>query len=103
MLRVLDEEFGSRMNTLFLDDLRHAEELTLGRARQRHWRERVAEKAAHLATRLLQAVGGGGEGSPTARRVRGTAVRVTATRQTSGPFSRYSNANASPPRVASSV
>lgn len=33
----------------------------------------------------------------------GPAARVTATRQTSGPFSRYSNANASSPRVASSV
>ena len=33
----------------------------------------------------------------------GIALRVTATRQTSGPFSRYSKANASSPRVASSV
>jgi cardiolipin synthase A/B len=52
-LMVLDEEFGARMNALFLDDLRDAEEISLGVFRRRAWTSRAAEKAARLATRVL--------------------------------------------------
>lgn len=53
MLMVLDAEFGARMNALFFEDLKHAEEITLDRFRQRRWSERVAEKAARRVARLL--------------------------------------------------
>lgn len=52
-LLVLDAEMGARMNALFLDDLRRAEEISLERFRERSWKERLAERAAHLATRVL--------------------------------------------------
>ena len=52
-LMVLDPEFGRRMDAIFLDDLRHARELTVEQFRQRRWTERMAEWAADLLTRLL--------------------------------------------------
>jgi hypothetical protein len=44
---VLDAEFGATMNVLFLDDVRHAEEITLAAFRERPCSERIVEKAAH--------------------------------------------------------
>ena len=52
-LLVLDPQFGRRMEAIFLDDLRHAREITVDEFRQRPWTERMAEKAADLLTRLL--------------------------------------------------
>ncbi len=52
-LMVLDRGIGARMEEIFLDDLRHSEEITVARFRQRSWIERLAEGAAHLITRLL--------------------------------------------------
>ena len=52
-LMVLDRGIGGRMEEIFLDDLRHSEEITVARFRQRSWIERLAEGAAHLITRLL--------------------------------------------------
>jgi cardiolipin synthase len=42
-----------QMDQIFLDDLRHAEEITLTTFRQRSWWARLAERAAKLVTRLL--------------------------------------------------
>ena len=53
MLMILDRDFGARMHTLFLEDLRHAEEIMLPVFRQRPWRARLAEKAIRRVTRLL--------------------------------------------------
>jgi cardiolipin synthase len=53
MLMVLDRDFGGRMHALFLDDLRHAEEIVLPVFRQRPWSERIAETATRRVTRLL--------------------------------------------------
>ncbi|HUF66445.1 MAG TPA: phospholipase D-like domain-containing protein [Gemmatimonadaceae bacterium] len=53
MLMVLDDEFGMRMNALFLNDLHDAEEITLVTFRQRPWSARLAEKAIRRVTRLL--------------------------------------------------
>jgi cardiolipin synthase len=52
-LMVLDRGIAGRMEEIFLDDLRHSEEITVARFRQRSWIERLAEGAAHLITRLL--------------------------------------------------
>jgi cardiolipin synthase len=52
-LMVLDPEFGRRMDTIFLADLRHAREITAEQFRQRPWTERVGEWGANLITRLL--------------------------------------------------
>ena len=41
-LMVLDAKFGARMNTLFMDDLRHAQQISLEHFRQRSWSERAA-------------------------------------------------------------
>jgi hypothetical protein len=41
------------MDTIFLEDLRYAEEITAKRFRQRSWLQRIAEKSANLLTRLL--------------------------------------------------
>ena len=52
-LMVLDEAFGKEMEDLFLEDLRHSDEITLESFRRRPWAGRAAEKAARLATRVL--------------------------------------------------
>jgi hypothetical protein len=41
------------MHAVFLDDLKHAEEITRERFRRRPWRERILERAASLIQRLL--------------------------------------------------
>jgi cardiolipin synthase len=52
-LMVLDRTGGQNMNRIFLDDLRHAEEITAEAFRSRSWLERAAEWAANSLTRLL--------------------------------------------------
>ncbi len=52
-LMVLDPAIGAEMEQIFRDDLRHAEEMTLERFRQRSWFGRLGETAAGLVTRLL--------------------------------------------------
>ncbi len=52
-LMVLDRTGGQNMNRIFLDDLRHAEEITMEAFRSRSWLERIAERAANSLTRLL--------------------------------------------------
>jgi cardiolipin synthase A/B len=52
-LMVLDPAIGQQMNQVFLDDLRHSEEITLAAFRQRSWLERISERAANLIERLL--------------------------------------------------
>ena len=52
-LMVLDRELGSQMIRLFLDDLRHAKEITREEFRRRPWRQRLAERTANLLTRVL--------------------------------------------------
>jgi hypothetical protein len=50
---VLDRRLGDEMNRIFLEDLRHAQEITLGAFRARSWLQRIAERGANLLTRLL--------------------------------------------------
>lgn len=52
-LMVVDRRIGGRMEEIFLDDLRHSEEITVSHFGQRSWIERLAERAAHLITPLL--------------------------------------------------
>ena len=52
-LMVLDRTAGQNMNRIFLDDLRHAEEITLEAFRRRSWLQRIAEWGANSLTRLL--------------------------------------------------
>ncbi len=52
-LMVLDRAAGQNMDRIFLEDLRHAEEITLESFRTRPWLERIAEWAANSLTRLL--------------------------------------------------
>jgi cardiolipin synthase A/B len=52
-LMVLDETLGAEMDRIFLDDLRHAQEITRDAFRARSWLQRVAERGAHWLTRLL--------------------------------------------------
>lgn len=52
-LMILDSMVGQQMERIFVDDLTHAEEITLARFRERSWFQRVAENAAHLMTRFL--------------------------------------------------
>jgi cardiolipin synthase len=52
-LMVLDRAFGDEMNRIFLDDLRHSQEITLEAFRARSWIQRVAERGANWLTRLL--------------------------------------------------
>ena len=53
MLMVLDDAAGLKMNRIFIDDLRHAEEITLETFRRRSWLQRIAEWGANSLTRLL--------------------------------------------------
>ena len=52
-LMVLDRGIGAQMIRLFLDDLLHATEITAAEFRRRSWRDRIAERAANLLTRIL--------------------------------------------------
>jgi cardiolipin synthase len=52
-LMVLDQSTGQNMNRIFLDDLHHAEEITLEVFRTRSWLQRIAEWGANSLTRLL--------------------------------------------------
>ncbi len=52
-LMVLDPAVGERMQAIFHDDLRRAEEIRLEQFRQRPWTGRIAERGADLLTRLL--------------------------------------------------
>ncbi len=52
-LMVLDSAAGRRMEEVFRDDVRHAEEIHLTAFRRRPWYRRVAEWSADLLTRLL--------------------------------------------------
>jgi len=52
-LMVLDRTGGQNMDRIFLDDLHHAEEITLESFRRRSWLERLAEWGANSLTRLL--------------------------------------------------
>jgi hypothetical protein len=50
---VLDGTIGQQMNQMFLDDLRHAQEITAVEFGQRSWTERIAERVANLMRRLF--------------------------------------------------
>jgi len=52
-LMVRDRKIGGRMDEIFMDDLRHSEEITVSHVDRRSWIERLAEKGARLITRLL--------------------------------------------------
>src|SRR5688500_7766311 len=52
-LMVLDRAGGQNMNRIFLDDLHHAEEITMEAFRSRSWLQRLAERAANSLTRVL--------------------------------------------------
>lgn len=52
-LMVLDHDIGEQMDRIFLEDLRHATEITAGEFRRRSWLHRIAESLAGLLTRLL--------------------------------------------------
>ena len=52
-LMVLDPVVGGQMDTIFLDDLRHSEEMTVERFGARPWTQRVAEHSANLVRRVL--------------------------------------------------
>ena len=52
-LMVLDPVVGGQMDAIFLDDLRHSEEMTVERFGARLWTHRVAEHSANLVRRVL--------------------------------------------------
>jgi len=52
-LMVLDYTIGRQMYQIFLDDLQHAEEITLTTFRQRSWWQRLMERGASLVMRVL--------------------------------------------------
>ncbi|HEU5041381.1 MAG TPA: phospholipase D-like domain-containing protein, partial [Gemmatimonadales bacterium] len=52
-LFVLDGGIGATMDSVFLEDLRRAEEVTLEASRSRPWIERVLQRSASLITRVL--------------------------------------------------
>lgn len=52
-LMVLDADVGQRMDSLFLEDLEWAREITAEQFAQRSWLDRVIERIADLLTRLL--------------------------------------------------
>jgi len=52
-LVALDTTLGARMDSLFLDDLRHAREVTLAAHSRRPWTHRVREWGASLLSRVL--------------------------------------------------
>ena len=52
-LMVLDAGFGHDMTAMFVDDLRHATEITREEFRKRSWTERVVERGANVIARVL--------------------------------------------------
>ena len=52
-LMVLDAGFGNDMNAMFLEDLRHATEITREEFRRRWWTERLLERGANVVARVL--------------------------------------------------
>ncbi|HJU64723.1 MAG TPA: phospholipase D-like domain-containing protein [Gemmatimonadaceae bacterium] len=52
-LLVLDREFGAAMDSVFLQDLQYAKEITLEEFRRRPWTKKLAEKLARGIARLL--------------------------------------------------
>ncbi len=52
-LMILDRDIGREMEAIFLDDLRHAEEIVAARFAQRSWLQRLGEAGARLLTRVL--------------------------------------------------
>jgi cardiolipin synthase len=52
-LMILDPTIGRQMDQIFLDDLRHSEEITLTAFQRRSWWARLTERVANLVTRLL--------------------------------------------------
>jgi phosphatidylserine/phosphatidylglycerophosphate/cardiolipin synthase-like enzyme len=52
-LMVLDEHIGEQMTSIFLDDLRHSEEIVMAQFGRRWWIERVAEDTSNTLERLL--------------------------------------------------
>jgi cardiolipin synthase len=50
---VLDRAFGAEMERLYLEDLKHSDEITLAEHRRRGFRARVLETGANLLSRLL--------------------------------------------------
>ena len=52
-LMVSDQEVGRYMTQVFMEDLRHAEEITAEAFGRRSWLQRLAERTANLFTRLL--------------------------------------------------
>ena len=53
MLMVLDRSVGERMTRIFLDDLRHSEEITTDSLRRRSLVERLGEWASSVLRRVL--------------------------------------------------
>jgi cardiolipin synthase len=52
-LMILDSTIGRQMDQIFLDDLRHAEEITLTTFQERSWWARFKERTANFVLRLL--------------------------------------------------
>ncbi|HXW07116.1 MAG TPA: phospholipase D-like domain-containing protein [Vicinamibacterales bacterium] len=52
-LMVLDRAIGQQMNRIFLDDLQHAQEITVEAFRTRSWLQRIAASLASTLRRLL--------------------------------------------------
>jgi cardiolipin synthase A/B len=52
-LMVLDREIGRQMDRIFLDDLQHAQEISVERFQRRSWLQRLAEWGANSLRRLL--------------------------------------------------
>jgi cardiolipin synthase A/B len=52
-LMVLDGAVAAEMNRIFMEDLQHAEPITLSTFRQRPWFQRVMERGANLIMRVL--------------------------------------------------
>ena len=52
-LMILDEQVGQQLTAVFLDDISHAEEITVHRFAGRPWTQRMLESAASLIARVL--------------------------------------------------
>ena len=52
-LMILDEHVGSQLMNVFLDDIKHAEEITMERFSRRPLRQRILESAVSLIARVL--------------------------------------------------
>ena len=52
-LVMLDRTLGARLDSIFLDDLRHARELHLSVFARRPWHQKLREELAALAARLM--------------------------------------------------